>query len=447
MDSEYFNTAAIKVEAIIKNRPYSNLNQVAELIAGPFGSAITVEDYVSDKVYRYIRGKDIQNFFVDKNDPIFIDQKLFNSLRQFHLKEKDILVTVVGVKFGQVAILSKEECPAVFSCKSTLIRTEKINRFYLVAFLLCKHGHILIRRAQRGMAQPGINLLDLATIPIPKASKNFAQRIEECVIKAEKNEKESILMFEKAEKTLLKTLGAIDFKPSSDSINHKTFKESFLKTGRIDAEYYQKKYDDYLSLIYNYAKGFENLETVCTLKDSNYTPIDDEFYKYIELSNIGKTGQVVGCSHEYGKDLPSRARRKVNTGDVLISSIEGSLQSCAIIKEQYDNALCSTGFYVLNSKKINPETLVVLFKSEPMQNILKQSCSGTILTAINKTELLNIPIPLIETTEQEYIAKLVGDSIRQKVESERLIEVAKRAIEISIEENEEKAIKYLNDSY
>ena len=69
--------------------------------------------------------------------------------------------------------------------------------------------------------------------------------------------------------------------------------------------------------------------------------------------------------------MPTRARRKVETNDIIVSSIEGSLQSCALIPEKYNNSLCSTGFYVINSDEINSETLLVLFKSEPLQNILR----------------------------------------------------------------------------
>jgi len=133
----------------------------------------------------------------------------------------------------------------------------------------------------------------------------------------------------------------------------------------------------------------------------------------------------------------------VNTDDVIISSIEGLLDSCAVITEEYNNALCSTGFYIINSSKINSETLLVLFKSEPMQNILKKSCSGTILTAINKTEFQNIPVPIIEEKIQLIIKEKVSESFKLKKQSEQLLETAKLAVEMAIEQDEEEAIKYI----
>jgi len=115
------------------------------------------------------------------------------------------------------------------------------------------------------------------------------------------------------------------------------------------------------------------------------------------------------------------------------------------VSKTFDGALCSTGFYVIDSNKINAETLLVLFKSELMQNILKQSCSGTILTAINKTAFLNIPIPLIEIETQTQIADLVQQSFVLKSQSEKLLNLAKQAVEMAIETDEQTALQLLEN--
>ncbi len=77
---------------------------------------------------------------------------------------------------------------------------------------------------------------------------------------------------------------------------------------------------------------------------------------------------------------------------------------------------------------------------------MKQNCSGTILTGMNKNEFQNILVPLIEIKAQQQIAQLIEESFSLKKQSEHLLEVAKRAVEIAIEENEEVAIKYINDN-
>lgn len=312
---------------------------------------------------------------------------------------------------------------------------------YLVTYLNSKYGiKDIRRRARQSINQTNVNPEEVKEMFIPLLSEGLQNIIKKSFDEAFDKNVSSQNLYIKAEDLLLEELGLRDFQPSEQGINIKSLKDSFLSTGRLDAEYYQPKYDDYLELIQNYSQGSKPLKKVCNLRDENFEPLSDEVYNYIELSNIGKSGDITGATEDIGSQLPSRARRIVNTDDVIISSIEGSLSSCALVTEDYDNALCSTGFYVINSREINSETLLVLFKSEPMQNILKQGCSGTILTAINKLEFQNIPVPLIEKETQNAIQSLIQQSFTLKAKSEQLLETAKTLVEMAIEQGEEKAL-------
>ncbi|RKU15544.1 hypothetical protein C6500_20410 [Candidatus Poribacteria bacterium] len=166
-------------------------------------------------------------------------------------------------------------------------------------------------------------------------------------------------------------------------------------------------------------------------------------YKYIELANIGRDGEIKGYVVEHGQDLPSRARCKVNSGDVIASSVEGSLESIALITEEYHNALCSTGFHVINSDVLNSETLLVLLKSSVGQLQLKKGCSGTILTSINKDEFSKIVVPTIKTKKQTEIQQKVIESFNLRKRAKDLLGWAKRAVEIAIEQDEQTAIDWL----
>ena len=239
-------------------------------------------------------------------------------------------------------------------------------------------------------------------------------------------------LYKDAENKLLDELGLKGWRPNNAPVNIKQLKESYLASGRLDAEYYLPKYEDYTSFIRKYKNGADVLGNICTLNEKNFNPLDNSEYKYIELSNIGNSGEITGCTISIGAELPSRAKRLVHTNDVIVSSIEGSLQSVALVTDDYDKAICSTGFYVVKSETINPETLLVLFKSEPMQNLLKQGCSGTILTAIGRNELQNIVMPKIRNEVQTEIATYVQKSISLRNEAKQLLESAKLRVEDAI---------------
>ena len=116
-----------------------------------------------------------------------------------------------------------------------------------------------------------------------------------------------------------------------------------------------------------------------------------------------------------------------------------------MITDEFDGAICSTGFYVVDSDKLSSETLLVLFKSEAIQELLKQRCSGTILTSINKDEFLSLPLPKIDEDIQAKISEQIKESFALRRKSKQLLEDAKRAVEIAIEQDEESAIEWLKD--
>lgn len=72
---------------------------------------------------------------------------------------------------------------------------------------------------------------------------------------------------------------------------------------------------------------------------------DNEF-KYVELSNINSAnGLIDGYEIVLGKEAPSCARRFLKAGDVIVSSVEGSLDKVALVTKEQEGYLASTGFF------------------------------------------------------------------------------------------------------
>ena len=60
-----------------------------------------------------------------------------------------------------------------------------------------------------------------------------------------------------------------------------------------------------------------------------------------------------------------------------------------------------------------------------------------------KEEIEQVVVPIIDFNIQQQIAALVEQSFQLKAESQRLLEVAKTAVEIAIEQNKAAAMQYL----
>ena len=134
IDAEYFQPEYLVLEKKIYSTGSYKLwgNIEGRFITGPFGSEFGVENYTSETQYRYVRGKDVKEFFLLDDDNVYIPEKDYERLKKYLLKEGDILVSVVGT-LGNAAIVDSSMVPAIFSCKSTVFRTDSINPYYFIA--------------------------------------------------------------------------------------------------------------------------------------------------------------------------------------------------------------------------------------------------------------------------------------------------------------------------
>ena len=426
MESEFYNSNTVSYKNTVKASQIIDFSQ--------YGTSKELNEM--GEGYPVLRLNEFNYSFISHPDKYcsLLDIDAYHGLQ---LKKDDVLIcrTNGNPKFvGRSAIVPKDYDYAFASYLFRIRPNRKyINSATLVAFLNSKYGRLEIEKYSMVGNQANFSPAKFREISIPVFSKDLNDKIEDITYRAFQKLEMSESLYSEAANNMLECLDLNDFTASSNSCNVKTLKESFIETGRLDAEYYQPKYDDILHHIQAYKYGSKNLAEICDIKEENFTPKDDTTYKYVELANIGKYGNIIGCSQQKGEDLPSRARRIVSKNDVVISSLEGSLDSCALVEEDYDGALCSTGFYVLKSSVLNSETLLVLFKSPLVKELMRKGCSGTILTAIGRQELERIPIPLIRQEIQEEIAQHVQSSISLRKESQQLLEYAKLTVEGAIQ--------------
>ena len=395
-----------------------------------------------------LRLNEIKDTFISEKPAKFCSKLSDTEIKSLYLQKGDVLICRTNGNANYVGRsgVVMENMHYVFA--SYLYRIipdlEKINSETLVAFLNSKYGREQINKQSMQSNQVNFSPAKFRKIDIPKIDTKIQNTIANMYSIAYTNIQNASNKYSQAENLLISELGLENFNPSNEKVSIKTLKESFLKTGRLDSEYYQPKYDDYLKKIFSYKNGYELLGKCCTIKDKNFMPKDDEEYCYIELGNIRSNAQITDCNILLGKELPTRARRKVNTGDVIVSSIEGSLESCALITEEYNNSLCSTGFYVVNSEKLNSESLLTFFKSSLMLNLMKKGCSGTILTNISKEEFAKLPIPLLKQDVQYEIASYIKQSMEYSKKAKDLLNISTEAVEIAIDKDEETAQIFLD---
>jgi len=444
LDAEYYRPIFLDIEAKIKRRPWDYLANLSESIKSFGAYSLCNQVEYLDKGIPFLRCKDIKNGLIDLSDVLFIDDDTNQLLWKSEVKPKTVLFTMSGT-VGNSAIATEELKFPINSNQdiAKIVTNEKLNPYYFSIFLQSDYGKKQILRLPIGSVQQHIFLWQLERLIIPLYSIAFQTLIERVFKLSLNSQTKAMAAYSQAQTLLLSELGLLDWKPKHRLSFVKNYSDT-QQAERFDAEYFQPKYDDIVAAIKNYTDGWDTTENTLNIKDSNFSPKHNVEYKYIELANIGSNGEITGFTEAEGQDLPTRARRKVSKNDVIVSSIEGSLSSCALIPDEYNGALCSTGFYIVDSTKINPQTLLVLLKSPIGQEQLKKGCSGTILTAINKDEIGKIVLPIVDSGIQHQIKQKITESFNLRKQSKHLLECAKKAVEMAIEKDEETAMRWLD---
>jgi hypothetical protein len=446
LDSEYYKPQALAAEARVGSKPHWMSGQLFDLVSGPFGSTVTTDKYDPTTNLRYIRGKDVYDFFIDDSDPVHVKKELFERLTQYHLKPQDILVTVVGMNFGKSALIFYDDCPSIFSCKSSLIRNVKINPFYLTAYLSSKYGYALIRRGRRGAAQPGINLYDLENIPIPIVGDNFQAATERLVLRARRLRLDAGKQYRHAEQLLFAELGLQGWKPKHQLTFVRNYTDT-SRTQRVDAEHFQPKYQemfdalssgvrlDRLGKLTEWTKGIE-------VGGAAYTERGIPFWR---VSNLTKHGLDDESVNVISQDLYNslRSTYEPKQGEVLLS--KDATPGLAYYLEQPVEGISSSGILRLTLlDDIPPHYLELVLNSPFVQLQIEQDAGGSVIKHWKPAEVRTTFIPRLSGQKESQIATLIKQSHAARKQATALLDTAKQAVETAIEQDEARAIEYIN---
>lgn len=135
-----------------------------------------------------------------------------------------------------------------------------------------------------------------------------------------------------------------------------------------------------------------------------------EFY-YIDIASINNDTGIIETPKiiNINDTPPSRARKLVQTNDVIISMTRPYLKGFSIIPKHLDGQIASTGFSVLRSipEKISPLYLFAYARTDMFVGQLIPKMKGANYPAVRDSDVrsVKIPLPPIELQEQ-FAAKV-----------------------------------------
>ena len=138
----------------------------------------------------------------------------------------------------------------------------------------------------------------------------------------------------------------------------------------------------------------------------------DEEFDYIDVSSVSNATYAVEATQRLkGREAPSRARRLVCAGDVILATIRPTLKRIAVVPPELDGQVCSTGYFVLRPySDIDHRFLFYYLFTEQFLGAMESLQKGASYPAVTDAEVRTQPISFPRIQEQRRIVAILDEA-------------------------------------
>jgi len=328
-----------------------------------------------DKGTPVIRITNIKNEKIKLSNVVYIDPSDYNTdLSRYKIVQGDLLIAMSGATTGKIGISTSNEVLLLNQRVGRFEPKKSLDKAFLFRFLTTKVEESLSISA--GAAQPNLSTEQIKNFPIPLPPLPEQHRIV------------SILD---------RTFEAIDKAKANaeqNLINAKDLFESYLQgVFENKGSYWVEK---------TLGEVLQKTKTVNPKLNPN-----NEFI-YLDVSSVNKETKLIEkTTILLGKDAPSRARKLVETDDIIFATVRPTHSRVAIITEEYNNQVCSTGYYVLKAKEyLNNHFVFYFLLTYGFNKNMESMQKGASYPAVTNKEVESVLIPYPKSIkEQKQIVK------------------------------------------
>ena len=403
----------------------------------------TVEEYWGGDL-PWVSAKDFKAFrFEDSEDHI---TELAAEEATTYVVDKPALLMVSrsGILQHSLPVMVTYKRAAINQDIKTFFPDSRVSVDYLGAYFDLLGKRLLPLLCKSGATVQSINTNELMNlqvpVPPPEVQRRLVAELDAAYAAKRKADEKATKLLSSIDDMVLKELGIAKLPKPDTSLSSRIFTVPAREAlnGRLDSYSYSPFFADNLKRIR--VSGSWRLGELVTLshrqwdqKEWNGSANGD--FPYIEIGAIDVEAGEIGIVERIPiVDAPSRAKMKVEAGDLLVSLTRPTRRAIAFAK---DEAIASTGFAVIHgySHEVMPEYLSVILRSELCTYQFDQRSTGGNYPAITEEQLLRCEIPIPPRSVQDRIASMAS-SIRteaRKLKADAI--VALEAAKLKIEKN------------
>lgn len=453
IDAEFFSKHFVANQSMLKRctMPKESLDGVTKTIdvghVGPMA-----DEYIEAGVPLLLT-QNVGQFRVDYANCIRVSEGFHQKLKKSQIFPGDCLIARSGT-IGNAAFVLDVDPQPLNSADIIIVRADpaKVTNGYLAAFLNSPAGAMQIERLTSGGVQGHINLKSIEHLIVPLPSKGFQDCIQTMVREGMLGFHEADKIHAKAEQTLLQVLGLEGWKPPEPLTYTRRASEA-LAAGRVDAEHFRPKFAALLAKMKEHGEVVRLGDCLRFCERGRQPQYAEEGLPVINSRHVRTNNVVIDEGNRFATEDAAQQKLceedsfTIKKGDLLINGTGvGTMGRCAPYLRE-DKALPDNHVTILRMK---PETgIEPVFLSVQLNSIIGQmqveqyfkGSSGQI--ELYPSEIKEFRIWLAPQKIQQQIKSHLEQAHQSRQEAQALLAKAKRAVEVAIEEGEEKALTLL----
>lgn len=391
----------------------------------------------------FIRIQNLKNGLIDVQGMAFIPRSINDEEHKTQLLKGDIVLSKTG--YPAASLVSVEYAnTSQDTIATTLSEYGQLhyNASTIVAYLNSSIGNSLLWRQFQGNVQLHLSLDDGRKVPIPRISEKLQVVIDNCFVLSQRLRDVAAERIAEADQSLLQALGLSNWQPP-EPLSYTSNSSDAFAAGRLDAEHFQPKFQALLAHLLATGRA-------------------KTFGEVLLLNQRGKQPDYI----ESG--VPVVNSKHINKGEVRIDSDNRCAQTDdeTVLIQPGDVVMNGTGVgtigraapYLHNFGAV-PDNHVTILKPKPGMDavylsVFINSLAGQMQVAqrlrgssgqieLYPNDIARFMVWDAPEEVQANIRQLVIQSFEAKQRATQLLDAAKRAVEIAIEESEDAALAHL----
>lgn len=392
----------------------------------------------------FIKTDNVRHGYIDRNFNDYLSELGNEQISRTTLQPNDIITTIIGATekvVARSAIIQKDLLPCNINQNIVQIRVNDaiISPYYVYFYLNSFYGKNYLYYYSRQTEQINLNCNEVSYVRIPRFSNKFQSLLDDIFVKSQLSVQNAEKGYKSAEELLNIELH-INGIQNSKNYSIKSYLNSFCKTKRLDAEYYQDKYDKLFPLI----KNPEKLSNIVKIAKS-IEPGSDEYRQdgipFIRVSDLSKFW--ISETEIYLDKAKYKSAIKPKKDSILFSK-DGSIGIAYKVEEDIDAVTSSALLHLtVKTTDILPDYLALTLNSNVVQLQAERDSGGSIIEHWRLGDIKELVIPVLDIKIQTKIAQKVQESFRLRNRANDLLKKGIQSVEIAIEKNEEYASQWL----